>query len=335
MRHVIVDARLKKVKKYCMVRTVTVHLVTYTRNSPYGTSSLSRDIFDLTMTAITRSTATASLLEPLALTSFTPVCAYATMTQHSVVVTKSVVNLLGWPTDVVSIDPLASSKVHTTLLFVPGNPGLVGWYIPALVSILEELGPGYAARGISYAGHGVTQDIVHVEAHESSPGEEQQRNVQIPWTVNGQIEHKLAWMDSILQEDSNNLIFLSHSIGAHMIQRMLVLRPDLLSQTVAIIHWMPFIRMDAPWQQQVQLDTVAHRPDMAISVGKRVLSCMSKSMAQMAFSKSIPDVEGRELAVNLISHATFVRNFLELGTEEIRDLPQLPDVRVLFFGCTI
>ena len=88
------------------------------------------------------------------------------MPSNAPIVTKDVVKMLGWPTDVVSIDFAEAKPPHTYLLFVPGNPGLVGWYIPALVSILQQLGSGFAIRGVSYAGHGIAEETVHAEKYE-------------------------------------------------------------------------------------------------------------------------------------------------------------------------
>jgi hypothetical protein len=61
---------------------------------------------------------------------------------------KHVKQICGWPTDVASIDyhrvksMKQSNKCfpHTILMFVPGNPGCIGWYIPMLYEILEKLG---------------------------------------------------------------------------------------------------------------------------------------------------------------------------------------------------
>ena len=257
------------------------------------------------------------------------------MPSNAPIVTKDVVKMLGWPTDVVSIDFAEARPPHTYLLFVPGNPDLVGWYIPALVSILQQLGSGFAIRGVSYAGHGITEETVHVEKYEQQQEGSSKRNVQIPWTVNGQIDHKIAWIASIMeqqqqqQQHNTRLIFLSHSIGAHMVQRILVLRKDWRDRTTAILHWMPFIRMDAPSGSQFVLDIAAHHPDFVIGIiCQRLLQATSRERMESLMKDVVPDKEGCELAVNLVQHPTFVRNFFELGTEEIRDLPQLPDVSI-------
>lgn len=266
------------------------------------------------------------------------------MSPPTIVVKKDVIKLSGWPTDVVALDfdtfgrnenDAVSSLIHTYILFVPGNPGLVGWYVPALKSILQQVGPGYAVRGLSYAGHGVTKEVVDIETYEFAENDSATANVQIPWTVNGQVEHTIAWIDNILKRQSKQqkLMFISHSIGSHLVQRVLLLRPDLRCRTRLLMHWMPFIRMDAPTFIQRQLDFVASHPYAFIRLLKFILERMSKEQADAFLKKVVPDEEGRKLSVDLVQNPTFVRNFLELGTEEIRTLPQLIDVS--FIGARI
>jgi hypothetical protein len=59
--------------------------------------------------------------------------------------------------DTCSIDFL-DDKAHTVLLVIPGNlePGGVGWTgrSTAGTQLVTRLGVGFAARGVSYAGHG-------------------------------------------------------------------------------------------------------------------------------------------------------------------------------------
>jgi Lipid-droplet associated hydrolase len=270
-----------------------------------------------------------------------------------------VVEISGWPTDVVSIDytttttadkEVSSSLVsaHTYILFLPGNPGLVGWYIPALYRILEELGPGFAVRGISYAGHGCTDDIVQVEAYEGDTDDDassnkSKRNVDIPWTLHGQLEHKMIWMEQYVlkNEDKNQpttlrpqFIFLSHSIGSYFVERMLVIQSDWRYRTIANLYWMPFIRMAADsWWEQFKLDSVAQQlpQSMVMYVAKQMLHMFHTSkycnhLRHTWFQLTIPDLYARDIAIRLTNQTTFARNFLELGLEEIRDLPQIPDV---------
>jgi pimeloyl-ACP methyl ester carboxylesterase len=157
------------------------------------------------------------------------------------IVKEEVVTLAGWPTDIVRVDHPASNTSRqqhprrTILVFIPGNPGCIGWYQQNLVELVERLGPGFAARGVSYAGHSPTQALTQVDARKSR---------DIPWTVDGQIEHKCAFLDFILSEEDKSgetkndpprLLFLSHSIGSHMVQRLCIIRPDLLARTIGIL----------------------------------------------------------------------------------------------------
>ncbi len=129
-------------------------------------------------------------------------------------------SICGWPTDAVFIDHCNAKnaeddsalrqnsslhnraprrdccKPHTLLLFVPGNPGVVHWYTVFLTRVVERLGMGYAARGVSYAGHGVGEAVVgNADEHRrsdysGSPKVEDRnrklRNMKIPWTMDGQ-----------------------------------------------------------------------------------------------------------------------------------------------------
>jgi hypothetical protein len=273
-------------------------------------------------------------------------------------ISTDVIDIIGWPTDVVSIDYTTTNvdkdkpswtAVHTYIIFLPGNPGLVGWYIPALFRILEELGPGFAVRGVSYAGHGCTDHIVQVESfHVDMNSKEPKRNVDIPWTLRGQLEHKIAWMEQYVLKNEQNqqsqptilprLIFLSHSIGSYFVERMLVIRSeDWRYRTIANLYWMPFIRMAADsWWEQTKLDIVAQYLPQSIvmNFAKGMLHMFHtyKSLNRLRhlwFQWTIPDPDARDIALQLTNQTTFARNFLELGLEEIRDLPQIPDVSSL------
>ena len=81
-------------------------------------------------------------------------------------------SICGWPTDVLSIDHCVRtsgfSKPHTLIAFIPGNPGVIHWYVDFLFKILENLGDGFAVRGVSYAGHGVGDDVVGTDGDHST-----------------------------------------------------------------------------------------------------------------------------------------------------------------------
>ena len=128
--------------------------------------------------------------------------------------------ICGWPTDELTIvhcqnsddettSPASSGntknttdEAHTLLFFVPGNPGVIHWYTGFLAQIVNRLGRGFAAHGISYAGHGVGEDVVGNNADHSQNfhGEDlaketnvsveggDQKDMGISWTMDGQSE---------------------------------------------------------------------------------------------------------------------------------------------------
>ena len=115
---------------------------------------------------------------------------------------KEVTPIAGIKTDTISINYTQNNQTiqpHTILLFVPGNPGCIGWYSkPFLYNIIQKLGTGHAAHGISYAGHGFGHDF-----HVKTPDEmhpfinNKQRALH---TTQGQVHHKIHWIDSLLHQ---------------------------------------------------------------------------------------------------------------------------------------
>ena len=259
-------------------------------------------------------------------------------------------DILHWPTDTVSIDYYDDTDddtdtqghhvAHTILLFVPGNPGCIEWYIPLLTQLVTSLGEGFAARGVSYAGHGTTSEICHVQ---NCDNQKQGRDPRIPWTVNGQMDHKMAWIDTILEQMTNHavrlstkdmqrFVFLTHSIGAHLVQRLLLLRPDILKKTQLVIHLMPFLRMDAPQPQQTMLSAISNHSDQVILLAQtlsKVAKMIPPSWLDSCMRHLVQDDEGRQVAISLLQQSDMAQNFFELGCAEIRDLPQVPDVSII------
>ena len=273
---------------------------------------------------------------------------------------KEIKQIAGWATDTVSINYVNKSKdqdiirPHTIILFVPGNPGCVGWYTkPLLYPMIKKLGIGYAAYGISYAGHGIG-DNTHVEKlHKNDiyPKSFINSKQRILHTIQGQIEHKIQWIDSILyQYDNNtnnkqqdqqssypNIIFITHSIGAYLVQCLLLQRRDILIQTRKIIHFMPFFRFkpDNYIKEQLPLDTVAKLNKRSVDLLAFIsylISFIPKDILMFGIHRllNIYENDAKELAYNIIRQPEFARNFLSLGINEILLVPKEFDVSNIF-----
>lgn len=227
------------------------------------------------------------------------------------------------------------------------------------------LGIGYAVRAVSYAGHGIGKDIIGtgktidgqregamlVEVKNSSM-DCKKRESRIAWTIGGQLEHKIHWIDQVNNEmialrqtlfhdtesKSRNyqvlprFVFMSHSFGAYLVERSCLMRKDILFRTKRIVHWMPFHRFDPyPRWKNAYLSKLAHSPEIAIAFLRAVSKIASITPVAMIDSylkiiTGLRDQEGRDLARTLYSQPAYARNFLELGLEEIRSVPKVHDV---------
>lgn len=254
--------------------------------------------------------------------------------------------ICSWPTDTFEVDhykhtttPTSSTPMypHTVLMFVPGNPGCAGWYIAMLESVVKRLGNGYSARAASYAGHGTVPDVV------SSPSNEDM-NHKIMWTIDGQVEHKVQWVDKVMKDliiagrerinfpPLPKLVWVSHSIGSHLVQRHLILRKDILLITQAVVHLMPFTRFDPfpKWKEKC-LSIAANTPALTTTIlqTSSTLASLLPHSAVDVYLKHVAGVsivEDRELARGLLCNPEYAENFITLGMEEIRDVPEKHDV---------
>jgi len=207
--------------------------------------------------------------------------------------------------------------------------GCIGWYTKLLVEIISKLGPEYVAHGISYAGHGVGRSKV---VGESAPNKARVTR-SFPWTIQGQVDHKIEYICKLLERyrRSRNcqieIIFVAHSIGSHMVQRICLLRPDLLSITKSVVHLMPFIRFAPSLRsQRLPISVIAHMPKkFSVHILKKLSNLGRKFSFQQTFNLLSDEVkcpEGRVLAASLVRDPEMACNFLSLGVEEIRDLPE-------------
>ncbi|KAL3915197.1 MAG: hypothetical protein SGILL_005761, partial [Bacillariaceae sp.] len=250
--------------------------------------------------------------------------------------------ILGWPTDILSVDfPSASDATtkdvvpHTVLIMIPGNPGQYNWYTSDLVKLVQRLGHGFAARALSHAGHslGGKEGIVDVQDYARRNSN---ADPAVPWTIEGQVRHKIAFIDALMAEWSNhntqnppNFIFLGHSFGCYVIQRICVQRKEILDRTLGFLHLMPFIRMKAHSFDQRKLDLGAYNPQALITLGTAVsktYKALPKSWVDTFVKMGIHDDKTRDIALQILRDPKFIKNFFMLGTEEIRDIPRDIDV---------
>ncbi|CAF1236231.1 unnamed protein product [Adineta ricciae] len=113
---------------------------------------------------------------------------------------QKIENVNGIPTHIYQLGNAMQSS--TTIVIIPGNPGLGGFYIPFAHELYNLFNENISILVISQAGH-------------SPP-------LKHRFTLNEQIEHKLQSIDQLLPRTrQHRLILIGHSIGAYMVLRML------------------------------------------------------------------------------------------------------------------
>lgn len=129
----------------------------------------------------------------------------------------------GIPTHVVTCgrwldEPLPDKDSRKFLiLFIPGNPGVIEYYIEFLKALYEGLQRAIPIWGISHAGH------VSPPPGYNAPKLIGNENL---FSLEGQIHHKMAFVNTFVPRD-RELILIGHSIGCYICLELLKRLPHL------------------------------------------------------------------------------------------------------------
>lgn len=107
--------------------------------------------------------------------------------------------------------PLVQNSDHDILIFIPGNPGLVEYYITYL-NLLQQQHPNFEIYCLSQAGYQTTDDYVN-EGCKKYP----------IYNLDFQVTHKVNIINEIVDEkrcDRVNLHIFAHSVGCYITQRV-------------------------------------------------------------------------------------------------------------------
>lgn len=221
--------------------------------------------------------------------------------------------------EIVSIDGIDThvyrlgdqSTANRTIIIIPGNPGLGGFYIPFAHQLFDSLSGRESILIVSQAGH--------------SP------SLKRCFTLNEQIEHKLKAIESLVpQKPNHRLILIGHSIGSFMTLKMLdrlnerydrafLLFPTIEQMSISdagksfqrfypfIIYLFPFLCWLIHWLLPFE--------------------SMKKKLISFYFSQSPSD--DRPFLVDTVANdllnSTSMRNILQMAKEEMNVVQQRPD----------
>lgn len=198
----------------------------------------------------------------------------------------------------------ASSKVPL-LVFIPGNPGFIDYYIRYLTAIHEHF-QYYEILGISHAGFSSL----------SGP-------CNSVYSLQEQIDHKVA----ILKEyTGREVLIMGHSVGSYVLQRTVDALPSinwtfhaLLMPTVVEIHKSSKgVRLHGITSNYVSF---AHH----MGYLGNITSYIPNKMLDAVLAKVLPGADPHAVRCTkmLITHPQFIRQALGMASEEMQVIQDL------------
>ncbi|XP_070698848.1 lipid droplet-associated hydrolase [Pempheris klunzingeri] len=142
------------------------------------------------------------------------------------------------------------SGCKVLFLIIPGNPGVVGFYRTFMQTLHSMFGYRHPVWAVSHAGHCAPPDFMDMVENASSAAEGD------VFGLNGQIEHKLAFLRKHVPRDTN-LVLVGHSIGCYIILDMMKRDPQLKIMK-AIMLFPTIERMAQTPQGKVMTPVLCH-----------------------------------------------------------------------------
>jgi pimeloyl-ACP methyl ester carboxylesterase len=206
----------------------------------------------------------------------------------------------------IELAPSNVTKSLPTIVVVPGNPAILPYYETFLHSMHQKLDKRHRILAVNHLGH-----------HSDNTHKENGSNHEF-FGLTDQVQHKIAFVDSLLEANpEEEFIFMGHSIGAYMVMRMLMERPDIkakkvyhLFPTLHSLKVAPFIEVVTyPWIRDVLIPVVANAPQVV----KDFFVWMSGSSHDEAALSN----------VSSYFHSSCLRNILHLVRDELIALKDL------------
>lgn len=131
------------------------------------------------------------------------------------------------------IKSTSDEKELPLLVFLPGNPGLIDYYVTYLNLISKQL-PQYDVLAVSHAGYQTSGDYVSDGAGSN----------QDFYNLEYQIQHKVEILKREILNGRKRFSFLCHSVGGYVTQR--VIRQLLEDESVADLVEFDFVGLICP-----------------------------------------------------------------------------------------
>nr|XP_020471359.1 lipid droplet-associated hydrolase [Monopterus albus]XP_020471360.1 lipid droplet-associated hydrolase [Monopterus albus] len=135
-------------------------------------------------------------------------------------------------------------------LIIPGNPGVVGFYMTFMQTLHNMFGYRHPVWAVSHAGHCAPPDSMDMVEDMTLAAE-----VDV-FGLSGQVEHKLGFLRENLPRETS-LVLVGHSIGCYIILEMMKRDPE-LKVLKAVMLFPTIERMAQTPQGKVMTPVLCH-----------------------------------------------------------------------------
>uniref|UniRef100_A0A4W3JBH0 Lipid droplet-associated hydrolase n=1 Tax=Callorhinchus milii TaxID=7868 RepID=A0A4W3JBH0_CALMI len=211
-----------------------------------------------------------------------------------------------------SLDDLKSKSEKSPrvlFLIIPGNPGIAGYYKTFMQILHQTMDQKYPVWVISHAGHCVPPESM-----------EMMEDIELEdvFGLNGQIEHKLAFLRKYVPEDVK-IVLIGHSIGCYIILEMMKREPQL--QVLKAVLLFPTIERMAESPQGKLMTPVLCKLRFMMYVPIYFLSFLPESVKTSLVRWALQGLQSLDegsvsASLNLFS-VDCVANAMYLGSQEM------------------
>lgn len=210
------------------------------------------------------------------------------------------------PTTVYHSLPRARIANGPLLVFIPGNPGVISYYIPYFQYLANQF-PDLEILGISHAGHSTTVS---------------QRFDKV-FGLQDQIDHKINIIGDFLGDDATirDVLIMGHSVGSWMMERIVSKLNDRLNFKFIGFLTPTVIDINKSEKGRVFAPIVGVLPIFNILVAKfsTILGLLPNRIFNFILSQILknPPTHAFESTKAFISNSEHIRQSLGLATEEM------------------
>ncbi|KAG0313172.1 hypothetical protein BGZ97_010465 [Linnemannia gamsii] len=221
--------------------------------------------------------------------------------------------------------------VHTVLFMIPGNPGLIDYYIPFLQTVHDKCDGKIDIFGASHLGHSAG-------SHVADPSR--------MYTLEEQVESKIAILDRLREQYPAGTRFLlaGHSMGSWLALRVLKARPN--HGIERLFELFPTIHRIADTPNGRKMQTL-FKPSVRSIVGGTVSTLRFVFSAPPVLRSIVGLITGQEgdmaeVTSSQMLHSSVVKNCLFLAGQEMEaikvmdkeTIKQHADKFVFYYGKT-